>query len=135
MPFHKDLRLAGLLPPVDAPHHMRVMEWKPWREGVVTRSDQRTGSFVDVGLYDTVRHQSVARLKGCSTGTRFCNSIVLRKINVDGLEKTGRCSMPTCSMVHCALPPLHLLTCQLCALAASHPAQRWSSCLRLRCAT
>lgn len=55
MPFHKDLRLAGLLPPVDAPHHMRVMEWKPWREGVVLRSDPRNGSFVDVGLYDTVR--------------------------------------------------------------------------------
>ncbi len=57
VPFHKDLRLAGLLPPVDAPHHMRVMEWKPWREGVVLRSDPRTGSFVDVGLYDTVPHR------------------------------------------------------------------------------
>ena len=56
MPFHKDLRLAGLLPPVDAPHHMRVVEWKPYREGVVVRSDPRAGSYVDVGLYDTVRH-------------------------------------------------------------------------------
>lgn len=55
VPFHKDLRLAGLLPPVDAPHHMRVMEWKSFREGVVLRSDVNTGSFIDVGLYETVR--------------------------------------------------------------------------------
>lgn len=55
VPFHKDLRLAGLLPPLDAPHHMRVIEWKPFREGVVLRSDVTTGSFIDVGLYETVR--------------------------------------------------------------------------------
>ena len=85
VPFHKDLRLAGLLPPVDAPHHMRVMEWKPWREGVVLRSDPRTGSFVDVGLYDTVRTSwSTASAEGvdeaaqseahavCSARCRLC---------------------------------------------------------------
>ncbi len=55
MPFHRDLRLAGLLPPVDAPHHMRAMEWRPYREGVVTSSDAATGSLIDVGLYDMVR--------------------------------------------------------------------------------
>ena len=67
MPFHKDLRLAGLLPPVDAPHHMRVMEWKPYREGVVLRADPRTGSYVDVGLYDTVRlpTRSECRARRC----------------------------------------------------------------------
>ena len=54
MPFHRDLRLAGLLPPVDAPHHMRAMEWKPYREGVVTSSAPEAGSTVDVGLYETV---------------------------------------------------------------------------------
>lgn len=56
MPFHRDLRLAGLLPPVDAPHHMRAMEWKPFREGVVTSSDALSGSLIDVGLYETVLH-------------------------------------------------------------------------------
>jgi len=55
VPFHRDLRLAGLLPPVDAPHHMRAMEWRPYREGVVTSSDAATGSLIDVGLYDMVR--------------------------------------------------------------------------------
>ena len=55
VPFHKDLRLAGLLPPLDAPHHMRVMEWKQYREGVVLRSDPVAGSFIDIGLYETVR--------------------------------------------------------------------------------
>lgn len=56
VPFHRDLRLAGLLPPVDAPHHMRAMEWKPFREGVVTSSDATTGSLVDVGLYEMQAH-------------------------------------------------------------------------------
>ena len=54
MPFHRDLRLAGLLPPVDAPHHMRAMEWRPYREGAVVSSDPETGSLIDVGLYETV---------------------------------------------------------------------------------
>ena len=54
MPFHRDLRLAGLLPPVDAPHHMRAMEWRPYREGAVVSSELETGSLIDVGLYETV---------------------------------------------------------------------------------
>ena len=54
VPFHRDLRLAGLLPPVDAPHHMRAMEWRPYREGAVVSSDPDTGSLIDVGLYETV---------------------------------------------------------------------------------
>jgi Putative RNA methyltransferase len=54
VPFHRDLRLAGLLPPVDAPHHMRAMEWRPYREGAVVSADPETGSLIDVGLYETV---------------------------------------------------------------------------------
>lgn len=47
--MHDDLRLAGILPPVDAPHHMRVDEWRRYREGVVV-SNQFEGSVVDIGL-------------------------------------------------------------------------------------
>lgn len=50
MPMHKDLRLAGQLPPLDAPHHMRASEWAPFREGVVTRSAHGAGSILNVGF-------------------------------------------------------------------------------------
>ncbi len=54
VPMHRDLRLAGQLPPLDAPHHMRADEWRPFREGVVVASAPGAGSRLDVGL-DLVR--------------------------------------------------------------------------------
>lgn len=39
-----------MLPPLDAPHHLRASEWSCYREGVVNSSDANEGSFVDVGL-------------------------------------------------------------------------------------
>ncbi len=50
MPFHQDLKYAGALPPLDAPHHLRATEWGTYREGVVRRSLVGVGSWVDVGL-------------------------------------------------------------------------------------
>lgn len=58
-PQHSDLKYAGLLNPVDAPHHMRSHEKEcdGFREGVSTDKPpgtrpggKGTGSFVDVGL-------------------------------------------------------------------------------------
>ncbi|GMH33828.1 hypothetical protein BSKO_01662 [Bryopsis sp. KO-2023] len=49
IPVHKDLRLAGTLPPLDAPHHMRATEWKRYREGVIVEH-KSGGSVVDVGV-------------------------------------------------------------------------------------
>ncbi|KAL9940701.1 hypothetical protein V8E36_000189 [Tilletia maclaganii] len=34
-PMHPDLRLAGLLPPLDCPHHLRFQDRAPYREGVI----------------------------------------------------------------------------------------------------
>jgi hypothetical protein len=48
--MHKDLRLAGQLPPLDAPHHMRATEWCNFREGVVLSSAIGSGSLLDIGL-------------------------------------------------------------------------------------
>lgn len=67
--MHEDLRYAGLLNPVDAPHHMRMEERSRFREGVVLRpkrhrkgepSQQQQqlkheGSLVDVGLRNPIR--------------------------------------------------------------------------------
>lgn len=48
--MHPDLRLAGALPPLDAPHHMRATEWATYREGVVVSSVPGEGSLLNVGL-------------------------------------------------------------------------------------
>jgi predicted SPOUT superfamily RNA methylase MTH1 len=49
--MHADLRAAGGLPPLEAPHHARPTEWARYREGAVMRSDAAAGTaLVDVGL-------------------------------------------------------------------------------------
>jgi len=34
-PMHPDLRFSGLMNPLDTPHHLRITEDFPYREGVV----------------------------------------------------------------------------------------------------
>lgn len=52
-PHHKDLQYAGLLNPLDAPHHLRMDEESTYREGVVLDKPVKPGrgSFANVGLY------------------------------------------------------------------------------------
>ncbi|XVE81559.1 hypothetical protein DITRI_Ditri15bG0074600 [Diplodiscus trichospermus] len=51
-PRHNSLRYVGLLPPLDAPHHLRKHEWSPYREGITLkeRATSYVGTMVDVGL-------------------------------------------------------------------------------------
>jgi hypothetical protein len=55
-PMHPDLQFAGLLPPLDAPHHLRRGDVASFREGVVvenkkeSNSEDEEGSFVDCGV-------------------------------------------------------------------------------------
>jgi len=53
-PVHPDLKYAGLLNPLDAPHHVRANEDSLFREGVVVKRpvavDKGGGSWVNVGL-------------------------------------------------------------------------------------
>ncbi|KAF4315365.1 hypothetical protein BBO99_00009361 [Phytophthora kernoviae] len=51
-PMHSDLSCAGLLNPLDCPHHLRAHEWSVYREGVVTDRPlkDKEGSHVYVGL-------------------------------------------------------------------------------------
>ncbi|KAK9672018.1 hypothetical protein RND81_12G070400 [Saponaria officinalis] len=53
-PRHYNLRFAGLLPPLDAPHHFRKHEWGSYREGVTLEEKAPGGTFVDVGLSKNV---------------------------------------------------------------------------------
>jgi methyltransferase len=53
-PMHPDLKLAGALPSLDMPHHLRSDEWCPFREAVTVRpiqsNDGKHGTLVDAGL-------------------------------------------------------------------------------------
>lgn len=51
-PMHSDLSCAGLLNPLDTPHHLRGNEWSAYREGVVVDRPlkDKEGSHINVGL-------------------------------------------------------------------------------------
>ncbi|KAM0872823.1 hypothetical protein ACQ4PT_022511 [Festuca glaucescens] len=53
-PMHKNFKYVGLLPPLDAPHHVRKHEWSEFREGVTLDGDCSKGTQVDVGLSKNV---------------------------------------------------------------------------------
>ncbi|PIN04469.1 hypothetical protein CDL12_22990 [Handroanthus impetiginosus] len=55
-PKHNSLRFVGLLPPLDAPHHLRKHEWGSYREGITLekREQGSVGTLVDVGLSKNV---------------------------------------------------------------------------------
>ncbi|KAL6193944.1 hypothetical protein ACLB2K_035028 [Fragaria x ananassa] len=55
-PKHNSLRFVGLLPPLDAPHHLRKHEWGVYREGATLkeRSPDGVGTLADVGLSKNV---------------------------------------------------------------------------------
>ncbi|RHZ64617.1 hypothetical protein Glove_321g37 [Diversispora epigaea] len=56
-PVHQDLKYAGLLNPLDCPHHVRQDEKSRFREGVVTGKQLKNGekgSLVDAGLTKNV---------------------------------------------------------------------------------
>ena len=48
------LRFAGLMNPIDTPHHVRATEWSPYREGVVINrpSKDGKGSWANIGIYN-----------------------------------------------------------------------------------
>lgn len=55
-PLHNDLQYAGIMNPLDAPHHLRQDKNFPFREGVTTDKPVKSeeGTFVNVGLLNEV---------------------------------------------------------------------------------
>jgi len=50
-PMHPDLQFAGLLAPIDAPHHVRAYDKSRFREGVVLdKQGSGGGSLVNCGI-------------------------------------------------------------------------------------
>ncbi|XP_012536224.1 putative methyltransferase C9orf114 homolog [Monomorium pharaonis] len=60
-PLHKDLQYAGVLNPLDAPHHLRQEDECLYREGIVTNKPIKVGrgSQVNVGLLNEVHVDKV----------------------------------------------------------------------------
>ena len=58
-PHHKDLKYAGLLNPLDTPHHLRQSEFSQYREGVIldrpASQKKGKGSWVNCGIDKDVR--------------------------------------------------------------------------------
>ncbi|KAF9356001.1 hypothetical protein BGX34_010156 [Mortierella sp. NVP85] len=49
-PMHRDLKFAGLLNPLDPPHHVHLDERSLFREGVVVRARDQNSSIVNCGM-------------------------------------------------------------------------------------
>lgn len=60
-PLHKDLQYAGVLNPLDTPHHLRQSDVSLYREGVITNKPVKgdKGSYVNVGLLNNVHVDKV----------------------------------------------------------------------------
>jgi hypothetical protein len=50
-PMHPDLQFAGMLHPIDAPHHVRAQDHCRFREGVVLEKVQDGKSLVNCGIH------------------------------------------------------------------------------------
>lgn len=82
-PMHPDLQFAGLLAPVDAPHHVRADDHSPYREGAVLEkksNDPHAGSLVNCGI----KNRPVQIDRKLATGIR-CTV----KIDPKAYGKTG----------------------------------------------
>ncbi|XP_012283142.1 putative methyltransferase C9orf114 homolog [Orussus abietinus] len=84
-PIHKDLQYAGVLNPLDAPHHARQQDNVLFREGVVTNKPVKLGkgSQVNVGLLNEVHIDKVL-----TPGLRVTIKIPLGQENPKKLKGT-----------------------------------------------
>lgn len=124
--MHPSLRLAGLLNPLDAPHHMRADDLCPFREGVVLdRTIKKgAGSFVDIGKRKVWAVKLVARDGGgiCAWCVRLDGGEQVWQrlswwksrgclVRCCALQKASACQQVHSFVMlrfHCALSRLHL---------------------------
>ena len=102
-----EFALAGALPPIGAPHHLRDDEWLPYREGVVLKSEEGVGSYVDVGLDRMVYIEEHLPLKarvtvalGPEASTRFMEAYSESML----VGKVRSLQAPACSEDRCNCP-------------------------------
>mmetsp|Transcript_16089 Transcript_16089/g.30395 ORF Transcript_16089/g.30395 Transcript_16089/m.30395 type:complete len:478 (-) Transcript_16089:66-1499(-) len=93
-PMHPDLQFAGLLAPLDAPHHVRALDRCEYREGVVTEkraSGEEGGSLVNCGI----RNQLVEIDRVLSPGIRCTVYIEPRAYTKPGKSLKGKVVSPS----------------------------------------
>ncbi|KAG5439565.1 hypothetical protein PCANB_002141 [Pneumocystis canis] len=79
-PIHRDLRFAGLLNPLDCPHHLRIDEDLPYREGVTLDSLKYSKVFKHCTLVEAGLKQKVIIPEKIKPGVRVTLSI--KKSNI-----------------------------------------------------
>ncbi|KAK0534303.1 hypothetical protein OC835_002724 [Tilletia horrida] len=84
-PMHRDLRLAGLLPPLDCPHHLRFQDRAPFREGVIVDGASHS-EYPSANPYDASSSNASAKKRKRSHqngGTVWVNVGLKGPIEVD----------------------------------------------------
>jgi len=91
-PMHPDLQFAGLLAPLDAPHHVRALDRSEFREGVVMEKEATdTGSFVNCGI----RNQPVEIDRILAPGIRCTVQIDPKAYTTPGKSLKGKVVSPS----------------------------------------
>ncbi|KAG0224396.1 hypothetical protein BGW42_005106 [Actinomortierella wolfii] len=80
-PMHRDLKFAGLLNPLDPPHHVHQDERSLYREGVVVRAKDSHSSIVNCGM-----RKEVLIDRAVPTGVRVT-------VKMDGMDKKNKAKM------------------------------------------
>lgn len=62
-PMHPDLKLAGALPSLDMPHHLRAHEWCRYREGITIEMSQPSSGGGEVAEEQAVKHKNKKKQK------------------------------------------------------------------------
>eukprot|EP00924_Labyrinthula_sp_SR-Ha-C_P015031 maker-scaffold_9-snap-gene-6.46-mRNA-1 protein AED:0.01 eAED:0.01 QI:52/1/1/1/1/1/2/29/386 len=79
-PRHQDLRYAGILNPIDAPHHLRANEISDFREGIIVESPfKKVGKFANIGLENPIKLLTNEVTKDLQVGTRVTVKILRDK--------------------------------------------------------
>jgi predicted SPOUT superfamily RNA methylase MTH1 len=67
-PMHRDLRMAGILAPLDCPHHLRFEEQSPYREGVCVEAPHWATDHRSTWVFTGFRDPIECKVKGQGQG-------------------------------------------------------------------
>ena len=126
IPMHRDLRLSGQLPPLDAPHHMRATEWGVFREGVVLSSAPGAGSLLEIGLDKVCSYPSSLSgwVEVACRSRMLCLARSLPEMGVDHCMHSQEDPTQTCAQIKrityriCAAHRAAVVVCEQLPIAA-----------------
>ena len=111
-PVHPDLQLAGSLPSLDMPHHLRSHEWCLYREGVTVEGSQSINGASEA-VFDQGREKKKKKIK--------------KKLLSESPSSTTTtlvdCGLPQLSSIAGSIPPNTRVTLKLTAEAEAESSQ------------